>query len=182
MSEQSAWKPDMPLCADATRQQIIDRMSHLYREAKSLGDATAPYYAVAMVDEVQAACAAVQHAGARELAALKSEPVKDERLRAFVDGLGVSITLCGGGGTPEAWKELGEFAAKLIRKPAASQGEAERGAWHLHPSVTETARQLHKHLATANRSAQWLSEAYELCQRLGDAVYALHATVKAQDP
>ena len=53
------WTPDKPLRADATRQQIFDRMSHLHREAKTLGDATAPYYAVAMVDEVQKAFAAL---------------------------------------------------------------------------------------------------------------------------
>lgn len=59
------WTPDQPLRADATRQQVIDRMSHLHREAKSIGDATAPFYAVAMVDEVQKALRA-ELAAARE--------------------------------------------------------------------------------------------------------------------
>ncbi|MFZ3255220.1 MAG: hypothetical protein WA133_13225 [Syntrophales bacterium] len=45
---------------------------------------------------------------------------------SFCEGLGVSLSMCGGSANPEAWKELGEFAAKLIRKSAASQGEAER--------------------------------------------------------
>ena len=54
------WTPDQPLRADATRQQVIDRMSHLHREAKSIGDATAPFYAVAMVDEVQKAFVALR--------------------------------------------------------------------------------------------------------------------------
>lgn len=54
-----SWTPDQPLRADATREQIADRMQHLYTHAKSLADATAPWYAMAMVVEVQNAFAAL---------------------------------------------------------------------------------------------------------------------------
>ncbi len=63
-------------------------------------------------------------------------------------------------------------AAKSAPLPSG-EPTSEAVAWHQHPSVTEVARQLHRHLATANRSAQWLNEAYELCQRLGDSVAAI---------
>ena len=70
----------------------------------------------------------------------------------------------------EALRKLDHFAY-FAALPSVPVREAV--AWHLHPSVTEVARQLHRHLATANRSAQWLNEAYELCQRLGDSVAAI---------
>ena len=70
------WTPDQPLRADATRQQVIDRMSHLHREAKSIGDATAPFYAVAMVDEVQKALRT----------ALAEKTAECERLRCDAQG------------------------------------------------------------------------------------------------
>ena len=35
---------------------------------------------------------------------------------AFREGLGVEIYLCGGAGTADGWRELGQFAAKLLAK------------------------------------------------------------------
>lgn len=49
----TAWTPDQPLRADATRKNVTDRMQYLYENAKSLAEATAPWYAAAMVVEVQ---------------------------------------------------------------------------------------------------------------------------------
>jgi len=46
----------------------------------------------------------------------KRDEDDEDKFLAFREGLGVEIYLCGGAGTADGWRELGQFAAKLLAK------------------------------------------------------------------